>query len=79
MSQFILDANSAGQLGTLTQTVELCDPSGKVLGRFVPRIDPAEWEILGTELSEEELRQREQSKQRRYTTAEVIAHLEKLS
>ncbi len=78
MSQFILDANSIHALTALTQPVDLCDPSGKVLGRFVPRINSAEWEILGSEPSEDELRKREQSQGKRYTTAEVISHLESL-
>ena len=78
MSQFILDANSISQLATLTGPVELCDPSGRVLGRFVPKIDLSEWEIVGPELTEEELDRREKSTERRYSTAEVIAHLENL-
>jgi hypothetical protein len=78
MSQFILDAGSLHQLQTLTHPVELCDPSGRVLGRFVPKIDLSEWEILGPELSDEELRKREESGQKRYTTAEVVSHLESL-
>ncbi len=78
MSQFVLDANSIPRLATLTQPVELCDSSGRVLGRFLPKIDLTEWEIVGPESSEEELCRREQSKGKRYTTAEVIAHLESL-
>ena len=78
MSQFILNANSIPQLATSTQPVELCDASGKVLGRFVPKIDLSEWEIVGGEPTEEELQRAEQSKGKRYTTAEVIAHLESL-
>lgn len=78
MSQFILDANTLSQLRTLTQPVELCEPSGRVLGKFVPKIDLSEWEIIGPELTEEELREREKPGRKRYTTAEVIAHLESL-
>jgi hypothetical protein len=78
MSQFILNANSIPQLAFLTHPVELCDASGKVLGRFEPKIDLSEWEIVGPELTEEELQLREQSKSKRYSTAEVIAHLESL-
>jgi hypothetical protein len=78
MSQFILSANSLPQLATLTHPVDLCDSSGKVLGRFVPKFDLSEWEIVGDDLTDEELRKREQSTERRYSTAEVIAHLESL-
>jgi hypothetical protein len=77
VTQIILDAALAGKLRDLAQTVELCDPSGRVLGRFVPRIDPVEWEPVGPEISEEELDRREQSTEW-YTTEEVLAHLENL-
>ena len=78
MSQFILDASSIGLLPTLKHTVDLCDASGKVLGRFVPKLDLSEWEIVGPEPTEEELQMVEQSKGRRYSTSEVVAHLESL-
>ncbi|MGE3809433.1 MAG: hypothetical protein AB7K24_32620 [Gemmataceae bacterium] len=58
--------------------VEFCDESGKVLGKFSPIIDPAELEFVLPELTEEELDERERHSTKRYTTAEVIAHLEKL-
>ncbi len=79
MSQFILDANSIHTLTALTQPVDLCDPSGKVLGHFVPRIRLAEWEIVGSEPNPDELSKREQSQGKRYSTAEVLSHLESLS
>jgi hypothetical protein len=60
------------------EPVELCDESGKVLGRFIPKIDLSEWEPISPDISEEELRRREQSNEKRYTTAEVIAYLESL-
>lgn len=78
MSQFVLDASSIHKLPTRTQPVDLCDTSGRVLGRFVPKFDPSEWEIIGPELSDEEVRKLLESGQRRYTTAEVIKHLENL-
>jgi hypothetical protein len=49
-----------------------------VLGRFVPLIDPSEWEPVSPEASEEELDRREKANEKRYTTAEVLAYLEKL-
>ena len=79
MTQITLDAALAGQLHALGRSAELCDPSGKVLGRFVPLIDLSEWEPVTPEASEEELDRREKSNQRRYTTAEVLAHLDALS
>jgi hypothetical protein len=76
--QINLDASLAGKLNELGQTVELCDPTGKVLGRFVPTIDLSQWEPVSPETSEEELDRRARSNEKRYTTAEVLAYLEKL-
>lgn len=39
MSQIILDTSASTRLTYLNQPVELCDPSGRVLGRFLPQID----------------------------------------
>jgi hypothetical protein len=52
--------------------------SGRGLGRYIPRIDLSDWEPVTPPVSEEELNRREQIKEKRYTTAEVLAHLEKL-
>jgi hypothetical protein len=54
--------------------VKLVDAKGNFLGYFSP-IDPA---LLEPWISEEELQMIENSDQKRYTTAEVIAYLEKL-
>jgi len=78
MTQIILDATTSSKLHKLEQPVELCDPSGRVLGRFVPLIDLSEWEPLSPDISEEELNRRMNSKEKRYTTREVLDHLEKL-
>jgi hypothetical protein len=73
-----LDPTTARQLQGLGQVVDLRDPSGRLLGRFVPATDLAEWEPASPEVSEEELNRRAQSAEKRFTTAEVLAHLEKL-
>jgi hypothetical protein len=78
MTQIILDAVVCGKLCNLTVPVELCDPSGRVLGRFVPAIDMTEWEPLSPDIDEDELKRRSKSNEKRYTTAQVIAHLESL-
>ncbi len=75
MTQITLDASVSNKLTGATHPVELCDPSGRVLGRFVPLIDLSEWEPLSPDISEEELDRRASSKEKRYTTAEVLAHL----
>jgi len=46
--------------------------------RSVPLIDPAEWEPVTPDVTEEELDRRAVSTEKRYTTAEVIAYLESL-
>ena len=44
MTQIILDVSVSSQLNALGQPAELCDPSGRVLGGFVPLIDLSVWE-----------------------------------
>jgi hypothetical protein len=78
MAQITLDSILASKLNDLSQVVELCDPSGRVLGRFVPIVDLSEWEPVSPEISEEELDRRARSSEKRYSTAEVLAHLERL-
>ena len=77
MTRIVLDASVSSQLHNLGHPVELCDPSGRVLGRFIPAIDMSEWEAVSPEVSEEELDRREQSTEW-YTTEEVLAHLKSL-
>ncbi|HWG43137.1 MAG TPA: hypothetical protein VN688_10155 [Gemmataceae bacterium] len=48
-----------------------------MVGQPVPLIDLSEWEPLSPDVSEEELDRRAQSNEKRYTTAEVLAQLEK--
>jgi hypothetical protein len=78
MSKVVLNGDVMDKLGRLYYTVELCDEAGRVLGRFVPALDISEYEPLTPEISKEELERRKHSKEKRYTTAEVLAHLEKL-
>jgi hypothetical protein len=78
MTQIILDATTRERLATVTERGELCDDSGPVLGRFLPAFDPSRYEGLEPQISKEELQRRKQSKGKTYTTAEVLAYLEKL-
>ncbi len=78
MPQIVLNNDIASQLRALGQAAELCDLSGHVLGRFVPLIDSAKWEPCTPDITAEELARRSQSTGKRYTTAEVIKHLESL-
>jgi hypothetical protein len=93
MTRIILDAGLRQKLNNLREPLELCDESGRVLGRFTPALELCDesGRVLGqlypplessptngTEphLSEEELQRREQEPE--YSTAEVLAYLEKL-
>jgi hypothetical protein len=86
MTKITLDAELARKLLELKRQVEetsprgakLVDPSGKVLGEFNPELDMTEWEPLTPEITEEELDRREKANEQRYTTAEVLAHLNSL-
>lgn len=77
MIQITLDPGTVGKLAQLNSAAELCDPSGRVLGKFIPKMDLSEWEPVSPDVTEEELDAREKSTEW-YTTSEVLAHLKKL-
>jgi hypothetical protein len=77
MPKITLDEALSSKLHQLTEDAELCDPSGRVLGYFIPQVDMSEWEPVSPGASEEELERRALSTEW-YTSAEVLAHLEKL-
>jgi hypothetical protein len=78
MLKITLDAAAASQLHELYEAAELCDPSGCVVGLFEPVFDPTKWEMIGPDITDEELERRANSNEKRYTTEEVLAQLEKL-
>jgi hypothetical protein len=77
MTRITVNGELSTKLQELVEEVELCDPSGQVLGRFVPEFDMSQWEPMEPEISEEELQRREQSTEW-YTTEEVLAYLKSL-
>jgi hypothetical protein len=77
MTKLIVDATLPEKLTGLLHPVELCDAGGRVLGRYFPQLDPAEYD-LEPQISEEERQRRLNSNEKRYTTAEVLEHLRKL-
>jgi hypothetical protein len=77
MTQVIVDEALRAKLLDLTRPLELCDSSGRVLGRFLPVLDPALYEGLEPQISEEEIQRRKQNKGKTSSTAEVLARLEK--
>ena len=78
MTQITLDAALASKLHELGHAAELCDPSGRVVGKFLPLIDLTKWKPLSPDVTEEELDRIEESNEKRYTTEEVLAHLRNL-
>ena len=76
MSQLTLDSALAKQLHAFQDVVELRDPAGNLLGRFVPA-DLAEYERVEPPIDEVELQRREKSA-KWHTTDEVLAHLQSL-
>ncbi len=78
MTRVILDAALRSRLHDLNEPLELCDESGHVRARVVPVPDLSEYEPLEPQVSDEELLRRSQSNEKSYTTAEVLAYLEKL-
>jgi hypothetical protein len=78
MTRIFLDADLRGKLHDLTQPLELCDDTGRVVANVFPRPDLSQYEPLVPQVSEDELDRRERSNEKRYTTAEVLAYLEKL-
>jgi hypothetical protein len=78
MTQILLDPSLARRLDEVTQIVEMCDPTGRLLGHFLPLIDPSQWEPVSPGVTEEELDRRAVSAEPRYPTSEVLARLDKL-
>ncbi|HET6881840.1 MAG TPA: hypothetical protein VFI31_16870 [Pirellulales bacterium] len=79
MTHVIVDDLLRTKLHNLTEALVLCDQSGQVFGHFVPIADLLQWEPVSPGVSEEELDRRARSNERRYSTAEVLSHLEGLS
>ena len=77
MTRIIVDQWLRDKLINLSELVELCDESGRVLGRLFPSADPNQYGPLEPQVSEEELDRRDNAQEKRYTTTEVLAHLEK--
>ncbi len=77
MTRITIDAELRARLLNLTEHLELCDETGKVVARVRPVFDPSDWEPLEPSISEEELDAREKSNEW-FTTEEVLKHLEQL-
>jgi hypothetical protein len=77
MTKVIVDKALRRKLHNLTEPLVLCDERGRVLATVVPRDDSSEYD-LDPGIDRAEIRRRMASKEKGFTTAEVIAKLEKL-
>ncbi len=77
MTRIFVDEALRTRFHNFAEPFELCDESGRVLARIIPQPDPAQHN-LEPQITQEEIRRRRQSNERTYSTAEVLAHLEKL-
>ncbi len=78
MTRIIVDETLRKKLHNFSEPLELCDAAGQVVARLLPAFDPSEYEGLEPQISKEELQRRKQHKGKTYSTAEVLAYLEKL-
>lgn len=78
MDRIRIDAELPEKLKNLTSSVELVDDRGFVVAVVHPRHDPAKYEILGEDISDEELERRCQPGRKTYTPEEVLAVLRKI-
>jgi hypothetical protein len=76
MTRIILDDAMKAKLHNLAEPLELCDQSGRILATVVPRDDSDEID-REPKITRAEIRRRMASKEKTYTTKEVIAYLEK--
>ena len=76
MTKIVIDPATAGQLSGIETTVELCDPSGNVLGYFSPKVDRSLYDQVEPPISEEELDRIEREGGGR-PLCDILDHLEK--
>lgn len=77
MTKVTVDEALLSRLYNLSEPLELCDASGRLLGRVIPVPDLSEYEAWEPPMDEEDLLRREQEVES-FTTAEVLAYLESL-
>jgi hypothetical protein len=79
MERIVIDERLHEKLLALKSSAELVDPQGHLIAVVHPRFDPALHEMIGPEVSEEELDRRAHSDGPWHTTEEVLARLRKLA
>lgn len=76
MTRIIVDPQTRTKLLNLTEPLDLCDESGKLLGVFTPLSELEAAERARPPITDEELARRLSEPD--YSTAEVLAYLQKL-
>ncbi len=77
MTRIMIDETLRSKLHNLSEPLELCDASGRVIADVVPRPDLSAYEPWEPPISEEELQRREHSA-KWHSTPEVLARLRSL-
>jgi len=78
MPRIAIDEMLSEQLNALTGSVDICDTTSRVIGRFVRTNDAATYIGREPRISEEEREERRKYTGRTSTTAEVLKRLEGL-
>ena len=76
MNKIFVDPNTGTQLSGLQASVELCDPSGRIIGWFQPAVSSENYTGLEPPFSKDELRTADQEQGGR-TLDELLADLER--
>lgn len=74
MSRIVLDQETIDKLGGIKGTTIICDSHGRAIGILSPTSDKQ----LQPQISDEEIDRRIKNPGRRYSTEEVLKHLESL-
>jgi hypothetical protein len=77
MEKLVVDSQTLARLGQLRVQTEICDESGRLLGRFFPVTERTLYDEIEMDISEEELDRRSKETEV-YSTPEVLRHLERL-
>jgi hypothetical protein len=76
MTRIVINAEIRKLLHNLSEPVELCDDTGRVVARVTPAVDLSEWDVAEPEDDEAELQRREKEIES-FTTDEVISYLQR--
>ena len=77
MGKLTINAADCQRLREAKGMLEIFDPDGRVVGRFLPLPDLSDYELTESPTSEEELSRSEQELES-YSTVEVLNHLKRL-